>query len=102
MPEDRQARTGAELALFDVLGQRWTLRVLWELRADPLTYRGIAEHVPGLSTALLTKRLRELRAAGLVEHVSGAGYTLTKQGHGLLTHLTDLAEWARRSRFRAS
>lgn len=93
-------RAGAELALFDVLGERWALRVLWALRGQALTYRGIAEHVPGLSTSVLTKRIRELRAAGLVEHVSGTGYTLTKQGRSVLTHLTGLAEWARRSGFR--
>lgn len=94
-------RAGAELALFDVLGERWALRVLWALRGDPLTYRGIAEQVPGLSTSVLTKRVRELRAVGLVEHVSGAGYTLTRQGRGVLTHMTGLAEWARRAGFRA-
>ncbi|MQA82933.1 MAG: helix-turn-helix domain-containing protein [Streptosporangiales bacterium] len=99
MPQKRQGRIGAELVLFDVLGARWALRVLWELGGDPLTYRGIAERVPGLSTSVLTRRIRELRAAGLIEHESGAGYRLTKQGQGVLTYLTGLAEWAQRARF---
>lgn len=90
---------GAEAALFDVLGERWTLRVLWELRDDPLTYRGIAERVPGLSTSVLTRRIRELRAAGLVENEQGTGYHLTHRGKEVLAHLAGLAEWARRVRF---
>lgn len=93
MPRERAE--GAELALFDVLGERWALRVLWELRTEPLTYRAIAGRVQGLSTSVLTKRLRELRAARLVEHVTGVGYRLTARGRGLLKHLEAVAAWAR-------
>lgn len=91
-----------ELALFDVLGQRWTLRVLWELRDGPLTYRAIAARISGLSTSVLTTRLRELRAASLVEHEARYGYQLSQQGRSLLPHLTALTEWARREGFTPS
>ncbi|MQA04287.1 MAG: transcriptional regulator [Streptosporangiales bacterium] len=89
------------LALFDVLGQRWALRVLWELRDDPLTYRAIANRIPGLSTSVLTTRLRELRAASLVEHEARSGYRLSPDGRSLLNQLTALAEWARQANFTA-
>lgn len=91
-----------ELALFDLLGQRWALRVLWELRSDPLTYRAIAARIPGMSTSVLTTRLRELRAASLVEHEARTGYRLSPQGRDLLPHLTALSEWARRTDFTPS
>jgi DNA-binding HxlR family transcriptional regulator len=87
--------------LFDVLGRRWALRVLWETGADALTYRELAARIPGMSTSVLTDRLRELRAAGLVEHIPGAGYRLTPRGHELKTHLEGLRDWARQVRFAA-
>lgn len=105
MPPARRKRHESgdpELALFDVLGQRWVLRILWELRGDPQTYRAIASRIPGLSTSVLTTRLRELRAASLVEHEARSGYRLSPRGKDLLTHLTTIAEWARQVRFPGS
>lgn len=89
----------AVLALFDVLGRRWAMRVVWELRPGGLTYRELAARVPGMSTSVLTQRLRDLRAAGLVEHEHGAGYGLTPLGHDLLAHLAALRDWADRMGF---
>jgi DNA-binding HxlR family transcriptional regulator len=89
----------ALLALFDVLGRRWALRIIWELRADAMTYRALAATVPDMSTSVLTQRLRDLRAAGLVEHERGIGYRLTAQGNDLLARLAPLKEWAGRVNF---
>ena len=89
-----EAADAAMLALFDVLGRRWALRVLWELRAGGLTYRELAAQVPDMSTSVLTQRLRELRAAHLVEHERGSGYRLTADGSNLLGHIADLRDWA--------
>ena len=86
----------ALLALFDLLGQRWALRVLWELRGSPLTYRGLADRVPEMSTGTLTYRLRDLRAANLVDH-AGQGYELSSSGRELVDHLEELRDWARRA-----
>jgi DNA-binding HxlR family transcriptional regulator len=89
----------AVLALFDVLGRRWTLRIIWALHGEAMTYRPLAAAIPAMSTAMLTQRLRDLRAAGLVEHEHGAGYRLTPLGRDLLAHLTPLGEWAERVAF---
>lgn len=85
--------------LFDVLGQRWAMRVLWELRVETLNYRELAARIPEMSTSVLTSRLRELRAARLVEHEPGAGYQLSARGQELVTNLEALGEWATRTRF---
>ena len=104
----RQARGGAGeegaddaplLALFDVLGRRWAPRIVWELRAGAMTYRELAARIPDMSTSVLTQRLRELRAARLVEHERGTGYQLTPQGNDLLARLAPLKEWAERVEF---
>lgn len=84
----------ALLALFDVLGRRWALRVVWELRAGSLTYRDLAARIPDMSTSVLTQRLRELRAARLAEHERGSGYQLTAEGRDLLVRLEELRGWA--------
>jgi DNA-binding HxlR family transcriptional regulator len=83
------------MALLDLLGRRWTLRVLWELRdPDGLTFRGLQARCDEVSSSVLADRLRELSEAGLVE--TGSGYRLTRQGADLLQLLRPLDEWARK------
>jgi DNA-binding HxlR family transcriptional regulator len=80
------------MAALDVLGRRGALRVLWELRGDPLTFRALqdaCETNPGS----LNTRLRELRDLGIVDHDAG-GYRLTDQGRALMTALEPLQDWA--------
>ena len=96
---EQAAADAALLALFDVLGRRWALRIVWELRAGAMNYRELAARVPDMSTSVLTQRLRDLRAARLVEHERGTGYRLTVQGNDLLARLTPLREWARQVKF---
>lgn len=86
--------------LFYIIGQRWTLRIVWALRAQPLTYRQIIAEIPGLSASVLTQRLRDLRTANLVRH-EGSGYELTGLGNGLLTYLQSLRIWTNKVEFTA-
>jgi DNA-binding HxlR family transcriptional regulator len=84
------------MALFDLIGRRWTLRVIWELEqaGKPLTFRGLRAACGDLSSSMLTRRLRELTEAQIVERVS-AGYTLTSSGHSLVGSLEPVLAWAR-------
>jgi len=82
------------MALLDLLGRRAALRVLWELRAQPLTFRGLvsaADTNPGV----LNTRLAELREAGIVE-LAEDGYRLTREGRALLACIAPLDRWAKR------
>jgi DNA-binding HxlR family transcriptional regulator len=83
------------MALLDLLGRRWALRVLWELRDEPLQFRGLQERAGGISSSVLNQRLGELRAAGIVEHGPG-GYALSGEGTRLLAELEPLQGWAER------
>src|SRR4051794_18831571 len=78
------------------LGRRWTLRILWELRREPLGFRGLQERWDAVSPTVLNERLRELRQAGVVELQTGGGYALTADGHALGTLLLPLKAWAER------
>jgi DNA-binding transcriptional ArsR family regulator len=52
-------------------GRHWALRVIWELRDEPLSFRSLQERCEGMSSSVLNQRLQELRAAGIVELLPG-------------------------------
>ncbi|MCZ4122746.1 winged helix-turn-helix transcriptional regulator [Streptomyces sp. H39-S7] len=82
------------MALLDLLGRRWALRVLWELGdTSAPTFRQLQQRCGGVSSSVLADRLRELGEAGLVEH-AGEGYLLTGQGRTLFDRLAQLDAWA--------
>ena len=92
----RGSRTGRPImVLFDLLGRRWTLRLLWELRAGPMTFRQLRDAMEDVSPSVLNERLRALRDANLVDRSEGEGYVLTEQAHALAEHLLPLDGWAR-------
>ncbi len=75
----RGSSTGRPImALLDLLGRRMTLRILWELRGEPLTFRALQE-AAATNPSVLNLRLKELREARLVEHGS-EGYGLDQPG----------------------
>ena len=80
------------MALLDLLGRRMTLRILWELRGEPLTFRAL-QAAAATNPSVLNLRLKELREARLVEHGS-EGYGLTSQGKSLLERFLPLNAWA--------
>jgi DNA-binding HxlR family transcriptional regulator len=83
------------MALLDLLGRRWALRVLWELRDGPLAFRALQERCEAMSSSVLNQRLAEMRTAGIVER-SESGYRLTAEGRRLLDELEPLQAWAER------
>lgn len=86
-----------ELAL-EVLGGKWKTVLLARLKQGPLRYGDLRRLVPGLSDKMLTQRLRELEAIGLVHRETGAGherYALTARGESLRAVLQSLYDWGR-------
>jgi DNA-binding HxlR family transcriptional regulator len=82
------------MALLDLLGRRWTLRILWELRTETLGFRILQERCDFMSPSVLSQRLTELQETGIVAHEVDGDYTLTKEGNELLHALTPLQDWA--------
>lgn len=90
----RGSKTGRPIMVaLDLLGRRSTLRILWELRAQRLTFRALQEACE-TNSSLLNTRLAELRSLGLVAHDEG-GYGLTDEGRKLSAALAPLSDWAR-------
>jgi DNA-binding HxlR family transcriptional regulator len=83
------------MALLDLLGRRWALRVIWELRGEPMSFRRLQAACGAISSSVLNDRLAELRAAGIVAARDG-GYALTPEGRELLELYPALNAWAER------
>jgi DNA-binding HxlR family transcriptional regulator len=93
----RGSTTGRPLmAALDLLGRRWALRILWELRDGPVGARELLARCAGLSSSVLYDRLRELADAALISRTAGGAYELTRLGAGLGAALEPLDAWAKR------
>ncbi|WP_133492373.1 helix-turn-helix domain-containing protein [Alcanivorax sp. 24] len=91
----RGSTTGRPImVLLDILGQRWTLRILWELRDSPLSFRALRQRCDQVSPTVLNDRLKILRESGLVQREDGTGYRLSQAGEELGTTLLALNRWA--------
>jgi len=82
------------MALLDLLGRRWILRILWELRAESAGFRDLQARCGGMSPSVLSQRLRDLQKAKIVETDERADYRLTARGKELLAALLPLHQWA--------
>jgi DNA-binding HxlR family transcriptional regulator len=90
----RGSRTGRPImVLLDLLGRRWVLRIVWELRAEPRRFRELQDAI-GASPTIVNGRLAELRAARLVELDPDSGYRLTALGRELLRLFLPLHVWS--------
>jgi DNA-binding HxlR family transcriptional regulator len=83
-----------------LLGRPWTLLIIDALAGSPCRFTELTVRLPGISTNLLTERLRQLQASGVVERDSGSlpefviTYRLTKLGKRLEPIISDLSAWA--------
>jgi DNA-binding HxlR family transcriptional regulator len=84
------------MAAMDLLGRRWALRILWELRGGPTGARALRAKCDGMSSSVLYDRLRELGAAGLIARTEDDEYVLSEVGAALGSALKPLDAWAER------
>lgn len=83
------------MAALDLLGRRWTLRVLWELSRSPAGFRELQRRCARMSSSVLSTRLGELTDARLLA-LHDDGYHLTPLGVELVDALQPLNEWSTR------
>jgi DNA-binding HxlR family transcriptional regulator len=83
----------------DRIGERWSLLIVRELLLGPLRFSDLARGVGGAPTDVLTKRLRDLEADGIVRRrkldppAAATAYELTELGRGLERPLLELGRW---------
>lgn len=94
MPKNDKKAQRPIMALLDIIGQRWVLRIIWELRDGPLTFRALRERCDQVSPTVLNQRLALLRENGLVE-LSDEGYAPTPTCRKLGPILMQLSDWSK-------
>jgi DNA-binding HxlR family transcriptional regulator len=91
----RGSNTGRPImALLDLLGRRWVMRIIWELRGEPMTFRELRERCDAMSPTVLNQRLRELRETEIVAVAEPGGYVLSQAGRELLAAMMPLLKWS--------
>ena len=86
----------------ELIGKRWTGSIVLVLLPGPLRFSQVSACVPELSDRLLSERMKELEARGIVARTVISGppvrveYRLTEMGHELQPALEELKGWARR------
>jgi DNA-binding HxlR family transcriptional regulator len=87
---------------FELLGKKWTAFIVWGLLGGPRRFTELSEAAPGLSDRVLSQRLKELEAAGLVtrsqypEIPPRVEYELTDVGRELRPVIAAMERWGRR------
>ena len=90
----RGSQSGAPImAVFDLLGRRWAMDIIWNLSRGPATFRGLQNACETISPSILNSRLKELKKARLIDR-SLDGYHLTEMGESLFALLLPFGDWA--------
>lgn len=80
--------------IIELLGKKWVMRIIWELREDQLTFRALQAACGDISPTVLNNRLKLLESAIIVEKRAPTGYGLTAIGQDLLNLYEPLNQWA--------
>lgn len=101
MSNTRSYRQSCSLALaLDLIGERWTILIIRELLLGPRRFSDLLPNLQGMGTNLLSTRLKDLEANGLIEKLPSSPnskrrpYQLTESGRALENVLRELMRWS--------
>ncbi len=90
----RGSKSGSPLmALFDLLGRRWAMGIVWQLSGGCLRFNELQEKCTTISPTILSSRIKDLIEAGLIERTLD-GYVLTELGMELFKILEPFKDYA--------
>src|ERR671915_1583889 len=101
MTEDRTVCESFQRAA-QLVGKRWVPQIVWVLIDGRRRYSAVRDAIPEISDTLLSERLRELEAAGIVTRTVTPStpvlieYGLTERGRDLVAMMSELSAWAER------
>jgi len=82
------------MVLFDLLGRRWAMGIIWNLSKGPAAFRVLQAQCETISPTILSTRLKELSEARIIERTLD-GYMLTDIGNELFALLKPLGDWSK-------
>ena len=92
----RGSTSGAPvMAIFDLLGRRWAMGIVWQLADGPRSFGALQARCDSISPTILSTRIKDLAEAKIVERTLD-GYRLTKIGEDLFAILKPFQKWAMR------
>ncbi len=96
----RGSKSGAPImALFDLLGRRWAMGIIWNLSQGPMTFRVLQSNCErkggAISPSILNTRIKDLQEANLVARTLD-GYGLTPLGQEVFALIKPLGEWSQK------
>ena len=83
-----------------LIGGKWTGSILWHLQEGPMRFNDLARQLGGATRKMVTQRLKELEARGMVERrvlssrPIAVEYSITRFGSSALAVLDQLRRWA--------
>jgi DNA-binding HxlR family transcriptional regulator len=83
----------AIMALFDLMGRRWAMGIIWQLAGGPFAFTELQKKCESISPTILSSRLKDLSEAALIEQTL-KGYQLTILGQNLFTLLQPFKQFA--------
>lgn len=91
----RGSKSGAPMmALFDLLGRRWAMGIIWQLSGGCLRFSELQERCTTISPTVLSSRIKDLTEARLIERTLD-GYVLTASGIELYKILEPFGTWSK-------
>lgn len=81
------------MAVFDLLGRRWAMGIIWNLAQGPASFRNLQKSCESISPSVLNSRLKDLREAELIV-LTDDGYALTVIGEELFQLLKPFKDWS--------
>ena len=92
----RGSKSGAPImALFDLLGRRWAMGIVWQLSDGPQPFNALQKRCDSISPTILSARIKDLSDAALIERTL-EGYRLTQLGGELFKILEPFKEWSQK------
>ena len=83
-----------------IIGGKWTGSILWHLKDGPVRFNDLSRMIGGASKKMITERLRQLEAQGLVQRQVqptapiSVEYSITPFGISALGFLDELRKWS--------
>ncbi len=98
--ESEVKEIGCIRAAMDVLGPKWTARIIRELAGRPKRFSELERAIEGINPRILCQRITLLEEKEVVVVACGCSpqrpvYELTEKGRGLLPALRSMAEWSK-------